>query len=149
MKTTRRTTKNSMSPPSFVKSYISSYSSSCFLGKLVLVNYIKIPIDINHNYLFSLSIHTGLKIERGMKIKDSYGNEHALRPYHVIVMLTVGWACFLGSWLVNVAFYKFHPSAVDIFSLSDKKKLYVFGKDVFSSENKEQPSHGDVEGEIL
>ena len=85
-----------------------------------------------------------------MTITDISGNDHALTPHHVRVMLAVGWACFLGSWLVNIAYYKVHPSAVDVFSLSDKWKLYVFGKDVFSSGNdQEQPSRGDVEGKIL
>ena len=84
-----------------------------------------------------------------MTIKDIYGNAHDLTPHHVRVMLGVGWACFLGSWLINIAYYKFHPSAVDVFSFSDKKKLYVFGTDVFSSTTKEQPSHSDVEGGIL
>ena len=80
-----------------------------------------------------------------MTIKDIYGNAHDLTPHHVRVMLGVGWACFLGSWLINIAYYKFHPSAVDVFSFSNKRKLYVFGRDVFSSKTKEPPS-GDVEG---
>ena len=84
-----------------------------------------------------------------MKIKDIYGNDHNLSQHHVIVMLAVGWACFLGSWLVNIAYYKFHPSAVEVFDLSDKWKLYVFGRDFFSSKNKEKLSQCDVEGNIL
>ena len=83
-----------------------------------------------------------------MTIKDIHGNDHDLTQHQVRVMLAVGWACFLGSWLVNIAYYKFHPSAVEVFSLSDKRKLYVFGTDVFSSGNKAQPSQGDVEGGI-
>ena len=81
-----------------------------------------------------------------MKIKDIYGIDHDLTSKHVYVMLGVGWTCFLGSWLINIVYYKVHPSAVDFLSFSDKKRLYVFGTDVFSSTTKEQPSHGDVEG---
>ena len=77
---------------------------------------------------------------------DIYGNPEELTPQNVHVMLAVGWGCFLGSWLINIAYYKFHPSAVEVFSLSDKRKLYVFGRDVFSSGNKGKPSQGDVEG---
>ena len=84
-----------------------------------------------------------------MKIKDIYGNDHDLSPHHVILLLIVGWACFLGSWLVNIAYYKFHPSAVDVFSLSDKRMLYVFGRDVFSSGNKEKPSDCHAEGNLF
>ena len=81
-----------------------------------------------------------------MTIKDIYGNAHDLTPHHVRVMLGVGWACFLGSWLINIAYYMFHPSAVEFWPLSGKRKLYVFGRDFLSSGNKEQTSHGDVEG---
>ena len=70
-------------------------------------------------------------------MKDTYGNDHDLKPLNIIVMLAVGWACFLGSWLINIAYYKFHPSAVEMDPRSDDKKtLFVFGRDVFSSENK-------------
>ena len=85
------------------------------------------------NIFFSLSVHTGLNIREGMTIKDIHGNAHDLTQHHVRFMLAVGWACFLGSWLINIAYYKFHPSAVDVFDLSEKKKLFVFGKDVLSS----------------
>ena len=69
-----------------------------------------------------------------MTIKDIYGNDHYLAKHHVRVMLGVGWACFLGSWLINIAYYKFHPSAVEMDPRSDDKKtIFVFGRDVFSS----------------
>ena len=79
-----------------------------------------------------MSVLTELNLREGMKIIDTYGNDHPLTPHQVRVMLAVGWACFLGSWLVNVAYYKFHPSSVDVFSLHDKKELYVLGENVFS-----------------
>ena len=95
-----------------------------------------------------MSIYTGLNIREEMTIKDIYGNDHDLKPHHVHVMLGVGWACFLGSWLINIAYYQFHPSAVDVFSLSDKKKLYMIGRDVFSSGKKEPSLDGELEGEF-
>ena len=84
-------------------------------------------------------------------MKDTYGNDHDLKPLNIIVMLAVGWACFLGSWLINIAYYKFHPSAVEMDPRSDDKKtLFVFGRDVFSSENKKpSPLDAEVEGEFL
>ena len=84
-----------------------------------------------------------------MTIKDIHGNAHALTPHQVRVMLAVGWACFLGSWLVNIAYYKFHPSAVEVFDLSEKKKLHVFGKDVLFSETNKSSLHGDIEGDLV
>ena len=103
---------------------------------------------------FSLSVHTELNIEEGMKIRDIYGNdkdingnEHDLTPHHVHVMLGVGWASYLGSWIINIAYYKFHPSAV-VFELylSDKRKLFIFGTDVFSAGIKKLSLRGIIEG---
>ena len=101
-------------------------------------------------FLFSLSIDTELNIREEMIIKDIYGNDHELTQHHVRVMVGVGWACFLGSWIINIAYYKFHPSSVDLFSFSEKKKLYVFGKDVFSlsQKTKRSRSQEEVEGDI-
>ena len=85
-----------------------------------------------------------------MTIKDIYGNDHDLTPLNVHVMLGVGWASFLGSWLINIAYYKFHPSAVEMDPRSDEKKtLFVFGRDVFSSENQKPSLDAEVEGEFL
>ena len=81
---------------------------------------------------------------RTVKIKDIYGSDHDLTPHHIHIMLGVGWACFLGSWLMNIAYYIVHPSAVEIFPLSDKRKLFMFGR-VFSSP-RDPPSLGEAEG---
>ena len=74
-----------------------------------------------------------------MTITDISGNDHDLSPHHVRVMLAVGWACFLGSWLVNIAYYKFHPSAVEFELSASKWKLFMFAQDVFAS-GKKDPS---------
>ena len=85
-----------------------------------------------------------------MTIKDIYGNAHDLTPLNVHVMLGVGWASFLGSWLINIVYYKFHPSAVEMDPRSDEKKtLFVFGRDVFSSENQKPSLDAEVAGEFL
>ena len=84
-----------------------------------------------------------------MKIKDIYGIDHDLTPYHIHVMLGVGWGCYLGSWVFNVIYYNVHPSAVEMWPLSDKKKLFMFGKDVFSSEKEEPSLDDEVEGDSL
>ena len=72
-----------------------------------------------------------------MSIKDVHGNPHKFTKNHLDVMIGVGWACFIVSWMV--AYYKFHPSAVEMFSFSDKKTLYVFGRDVWGEINKINP----------
>ena len=105
-----------------------------------------------------MSIHAGLKIEEFdnhvsgpyFPIKDIYGNESFLPPYYVRKVLIVGWVCFLVSWLINIPYYIVHPAAVEMDPLSDdKKKLFMFGKDVFSSEKEEPSLDDEVEGDSL
>ena len=73
-------------------------------------------------------------MREGMTIKDLYGNEHDLSKLSVGVMIGAGWAFFIISWIINVGYYKFHPSSVEVFSLKDKKILYVFGMRLPGSE---------------
>ena len=94
-----------------------------------------------------MTIDIQLNIIGGIIIKDVYGNPHDLSKHHLDVMIGVGWACFILSWMVNIAYYNFHPSAVEMFSFSDKKILWVFGRDVFSWEESNKKTPADVEGE--
>ena len=43
----------------------------------------------------------------------------------VRVMMAVGWMAFLGSWLMNILFYKVHPSAVDCSMKGVREKLFI------------------------
>ena len=98
--------------------------------------------------LYSLTTDTQLRTREGMSIKDVHGNPHKFTKNHLDVMIGVGWACFILSWMVNIAYYKFHPSAVEMFSFSDKKILWVFGKNVFDCERNITQSPAGIEGEI-
>ena len=40
-------------------------------------------------------------------------------------MMAVGWMAFMGSWLMNVLFYKVHPSGVDFSKKRMREKLFV------------------------
>ena len=75
-----------------------------------------------------MTISTAVNMRERMTIKDLYGNEHDLSKHSVGVMIGAGWAFFIISWIINVGYYKFHPSSVEVFSLKDKKILYVFGR---------------------
>ena len=99
-------------------------------------------------FLYSLTIDTGLKIKDKMIIKDVYGNPHDFTKQQMDVMIGIGWACFLGSWIVNIAYYKFHPSSVEMFEFSDKKMLFLFGRDVFSKERNIMETSDEIEGEL-
>ena len=43
----------------------------------------------------------------------------------VRVMMAVGWMAFMGSWLMNVLFYKVHPSSVDFSKKGMREKLFI------------------------
>ena len=40
-------------------------------------------------------------------------------------MMAVGWTAFLGSWLMNILFYKVHPSSVDFSKKGMREKLFI------------------------
>merc|ERR1712110_179802 len=46
------------------------------------------------------------------------------------MMITIGWLTFLAAWVMNICFYKTHPSAVDFSPkrFKDKMFIYIFGK---------------------
>ena len=64
-----------------------------------------------------------------MRLIDVNGIPHPMSKFQVRMMMLIGWMAFLLAWLMNILFYKVHPSAVD-FSLKRYKEkcfLYVFG----------------------
>ena len=70
--------------------------------------------------------------EDKMIIKDFYGEDHKLTRLAVLVFLVVAWLSFFLSLLLDVLYYKLHPSSVN---LSPKKKnfVYIFGVKVIRS----------------
>lgn len=96
-------------------------------------------------FIFSLTIHAAQNMTEGMKIKDVDGQKQDFPKITVYFMIGVGWACFVGSWLINIAYYKFHPSSVDVFSLdvfSKERLSYIFRQNTFAKkkpQTKEKP----------
>ena len=85
-------------------------------------------------HFFSLTIHATQNIKEGMTITDVDGQKQDFSQNTVNVMIGVSWACFIGSWLINIAYYKFHPSSVDVFSLdvfSKKRLFHIFRHNTF------------------
>ena len=41
------------------------------------------------------------------------------------MMIMVGWLAFIGSWIMNIAFYKVHPSSVDFSPKRMRERLYI------------------------
>ena len=71
-----------------------------------------------------------------MKLIDINGYEHDMTKRQVRTMYTLGFAAFILSWIMNLCFYKAHPSAVDfrpktfhekcfINILGEKKPIYI------------------------
>ena len=65
-----------------------------------------------------------------MRLIDVNGLEHELTEHHVRMMITIGWLTFLAAWVMNICFYKTHPSAVDFSPkrFRDKMFIYIFGR---------------------
>ena len=70
---------------------------------------------------------TELNLREGMRIIDIFGTDHDLTKLHVRVILIVGWACFLGSWIINLGYYKFHPSSVAS-DFKKKNEIFILGQ---------------------
>ena len=73
-----------------------------------------------------MTISTIVNVTEEMKLIDVNGNPHVMTPHQVSVMITIGWVSFLSAWVMNILFYKVHPSSVD-FSLSGLcKKMFIY-----------------------
>ena len=82
-----------------------------------------------------MTIDATQNMTEGMTIKDVDGQKQDFPKTTVHFMIGVGWACFIGSWLINIAYYKFHPSSVDVFSLdvfSKERLSYIFRQNTFA-----------------
>ena len=78
-----------------------------------------------------------------MKLIDVNGNCHPMTKFQVRMMITIGWLAFLLAALMNILFYKVHPSYVDfnpkrfkercfIYYFGRKKVFFGRGKGIFS-----------------
>ena len=61
-----------------------------------------------------------------MEILDFYGVKHPLGWSTVVVILVAAWLSAVLSLLLDILYYKLHPSAVDL-SLKNKTSVYIFG----------------------
>ena len=61
----------------------------------------------------------------------------------VRVMMAVGWMAFMGSWLMNILFYKVHPSSPDFSKKGMREKLFIH----VQGEKRYLPGYKDSKGE--
>ena len=68
-----------------------------------------------------------------MKLIDLNGNPHPMKEVQIRTMLLIGWFSFLLAGLMNILFYKVHPSSVDFSPKRFKEKcfIYIFGRKIF------------------
>ena len=51
-----------------------------------------------------------------MRVIDVNGVAHDLTEAQVRMMIMIGWLTFLAAWVMNILFYKTHPSGVNSWS---------------------------------
>ena len=79
-------------------------------------------------------INTGLTVStfvnmdhsKALNLTDVNGMEHAIEPYHICVMLALGWTCFFSSYVMNFIYYKIHPSGVDFKKKRFRNRLHFY-----------------------
>ena len=57
---------------------------------------------------------------------STWDSVNIINSYHIGVMLGVGWATFIVSYLINVAYYVVHPSGIDLNPSRFKNRLFVY-----------------------
>ena len=67
-----------------------------------------------------------------MRLIDVNGNPHPMKKFQVRMMIMIGWLAFLLGALMNILFYKFHPSFVDFNPKRFREKcfIYVLGRKI-------------------
>ena len=75
---------------------------------------------------FRLTASTVAYMSPEMKLIDVNGDPHRLTPDQVTTMIIVGWAAFLLAGVMNIAYYKVHPSSVDFSPSRLWKKMFIY-----------------------
>ena len=86
---------------------------------------------LKHNLMyFRLTVTTEIFMTDDMKLIDINGYKHDMTKRQVRIMYTLGFIAFILSWIMNLCYYKVHPSAIDFRPKTFKEKcfIYVLGK---------------------
>ena len=77
-----------------------------------------------------LTVTTEIFMTDDMKLIDCNGYKHDMTKRQVRIMYAIGFTAFILSWIMNLCYYKVHPSAVDFRPKTFKEKcfIYVLGK---------------------
>ena len=61
-----------------------------------------------------------------MKLIDVNGYKHDMTKRQVRIMYTLGFIAFILSWIMNLCYYKVHPSAIDFRPKTFKEKCFIY-----------------------
>ena len=77
-----------------------------------------------------MTVGTLASVSPNMRLIDVNGLPHELTELQVWMMITIGWLTFIAAWVMNICFYKTHPSSVDFSPkrFTEKMFIYIFGK---------------------
>ena len=63
---------------------------------------------------YSLTVSTVMNLREGMVLENINGQDYLLSVSTVVVMLILGWSAFFSGLALNLFYYIFHPSQVEI-----------------------------------
>ena len=88
--------------------------------------------------LLRLTVSIEASLSDSMSLIDVNGNPHPMTKFQVRIMIMIGWLTFLLAALMNILFYKVHPSFVDFKPKRFKERcfIYLFGKKIFFGSGK-------------
>ena len=80
--------------------------------------------------LLRLTVSIEASLSDNMRLIDLNGNPHPMTKFQVRMMMLIGWLAFLSAALMNILFYKVHPSFVDFSPKRFQNKcfIYFFGR---------------------
>ena len=86
----------------------------------------------SQSFFFRLTVSIEASLSDNMRLIDVNGNPHPMTKFQVRMMIMIGWLAFLLAGLMNILFYKFHPSFVDFNPKRFKEKcfIYVLGRKI-------------------
>ena len=63
--------------------------------------------------LFRLTVAILAYVTPKMTLIDVHGNPHIMTQTQVTSLIIIGWVAFFSAWMMNILYYKVHPSDVD------------------------------------
>ena len=82
---------------------------------------------IKHDRMYlRLTVTTEIFMTDDMKLIDCNGYKHDMTKRQVRIMYAIGFTAFILSWIMNLCYYKVHPSAVDFRPKTFKEKCFIY-----------------------